>query len=155
MEQIKAISLWQPFASLVVGGFKRYETRSWFPHYRGLLAIHATKKFPVHAQRLCGVEPFKSWLLAMGYEDYGDLPTGAVLGVVKLELVYGTEIIRGYLEAAELAMGDFSDKRFAWLLTDPQRFAEPIPARGKQGLWTWGAEVVETDRGLVITAELI
>lgn len=26
---LKTISLWQPWASLLVGGYKKYETRSW------------------------------------------------------------------------------------------------------------------------------
>ncbi len=40
---IKAISLWQPWASLVAAHVKRHETRHWSTEYRGLLAIHAAK----------------------------------------------------------------------------------------------------------------
>jgi len=43
MDEIKAISLWQPWASLVIGGHKQFETRSWRTRYRGLLAIHAAR----------------------------------------------------------------------------------------------------------------
>lgn len=42
---MKAISLWQPWASLVAVGAKKIETRSWATKYRGSLAIHATKKW--------------------------------------------------------------------------------------------------------------
>jgi len=41
---IKAISLWQPWASLVANGLKLYETRGWPTKYRGVLAIHAAKR---------------------------------------------------------------------------------------------------------------
>jgi len=41
---MKAISLWQPWASLVACGAKRFETRSWPTRYRGPLLIHAAKK---------------------------------------------------------------------------------------------------------------
>lgn len=43
---MKAISLWQPWATLWVLQIKRNETRSWaFPHwYTGSVAIHAAKK---------------------------------------------------------------------------------------------------------------
>ena len=41
---IKALTLWQPWASLIAWGEKQYETRSWSTEYRGLLAIHASKR---------------------------------------------------------------------------------------------------------------
>lgn len=40
---MKAISLWQPWASLIAHGVKTIETRSWSTPYRGPLAIHAAK----------------------------------------------------------------------------------------------------------------
>lgn len=33
--------------------------------------------------------------------------------------------------------GDYSPGRFAWLLADIKPLPEPIPAKGKQGLWNW------------------
>ena len=41
---MKAISLWQPWASLIALGKKRIETRSWYTDYRGPIAIHAAKR---------------------------------------------------------------------------------------------------------------
>ncbi len=43
---MKAIVLWQPWASLVALGVKTIETRSWSTKYRGPLAIHAAAKKP-------------------------------------------------------------------------------------------------------------
>lgn len=40
---MKAITLTQPWATLVAIGAKRIETRSWATRYRGPLAIHAAK----------------------------------------------------------------------------------------------------------------
>jgi hypothetical protein len=40
---VKALSLWQPWASLIPLGTKTIETRSWSTRYRGPLAIHAAK----------------------------------------------------------------------------------------------------------------
>ena len=42
---MKAISLKQPWAWLIVKGIKDVENRTWLTHYRGLLLIHASKKF--------------------------------------------------------------------------------------------------------------
>jgi hypothetical protein len=55
---MKALSLWQPHATLVAIGAKPYETRSWETSYRGPLAIYATVNFPKQARLLCGQEPF-------------------------------------------------------------------------------------------------
>lgn len=40
---MKAITLTQPWASLVACGAKKIETRSWRTHHRGWIAIHAAK----------------------------------------------------------------------------------------------------------------
>ena len=41
---MKAITLYQPYASLIAVGVKRFETRSWATNYRGPIAIHAGMK---------------------------------------------------------------------------------------------------------------
>src|SRR6266567_3747703 len=64
---IPALTLTQPFATLVAGGAKHLETRSWSTSYRGPLAIHAAKGFPADAEALCEVSPFREALLALGY----------------------------------------------------------------------------------------
>ena len=46
MKEVKAITIWQPWASLLACGAKRYETRSWATNYRGPIAIHAAAKRP-------------------------------------------------------------------------------------------------------------
>jgi activating signal cointegrator 1 len=46
---MKAISICQPWATLIVIGAKRFETRSWKTDYRGILAIHASKTKVPHA----------------------------------------------------------------------------------------------------------
>lgn len=46
---MKALTLWQPWASLVAVGAKTIETRSWRTSYRGRLAIHAAKAASVEA----------------------------------------------------------------------------------------------------------
>lgn len=41
---MKAITIWQPWASLLACGAKKYETRGWATRYRGPIAIHAAKR---------------------------------------------------------------------------------------------------------------
>lgn len=39
--------------------------------------------------------------------------------------------------ASQLPYGDFSPGRYAWLIDNVQSVDPPIPARGRQGLWSW------------------
>ena len=44
---MKALTLWQPWASLVALGVKTIETRGWRTDYRGPLLIHASAAIPL------------------------------------------------------------------------------------------------------------
>jgi hypothetical protein len=49
---VKALTLHQPWASLVAVGAKTIETRSWSTLYRGPVAIHAGLRVPEHGLRV-------------------------------------------------------------------------------------------------------
>ena len=78
MNIVKAITLYQPYASLIIAGQKRFETRTWGAQYSGLLVIHAGKTLDVET----GNRTFMYHLLASGIGDYRNLPLGAHFGVV-------------------------------------------------------------------------
>jgi hypothetical protein len=46
-----------------------------------------------------------------------------------------SEWVRDRVGKDELMLGDFSNGRYAWKLSDPEMFKEPIPARGFQRIW--------------------
>ena len=120
---MKALTVRQPWASLIAGKRKRYETRSWLTHYRGLLAIHAGK----NASEIQN-------------EDIGRFPLGAIVAVAEIVQCHRTEDIRDSLCDEALGVGDFSSGRFAWELHNVKSIEPPIPARGFQGLWEWMGE---------------
>ena len=129
---LKALTLWQPWATLVVHGVKRYETRSWSTSHRGLLAIHAAKRMVSAGE----FERFADLLAPLGYGRPEDLTRGCVLGTVEVLGVQRTPEIRDQLDERELRLGDYSNGRYAWELGDPRVWAVPVPVRGQQGLWT-------------------
>jgi activating signal cointegrator 1 len=131
---MKAISLWQPWATLVAIGGKQYETRSWFSKYRGLLAIHAAKRMDQIQIEYCLQEPFRSVLKASGYKDH-DMPLGAIIAVVKIVDVHKTEAIVKSLNKQEQAFGNYMTGRYAWKLEMVKRLEKPIPMKGSQGLF--------------------
>lgn len=129
---MKALTLTQPWATLVILGIKKIETRGWSTPYRGTIAIHSSKAwtpdergFARELHRDMDVLPITP----------SALPMGMVLGTVRLVDVVPTYSI--HPTKLEESLGDYSPDRFAWILEDPQPYDEPIPARGALGLWTF------------------
>jgi hypothetical protein len=124
----KALSIHQPWASLIVAGRKRVENRTWWPAFRGPILIHASRTtvdlprdFPDRAP--------------------ADCPTGVLLGVAVLVDVVG-------FDPETETVSDETAARWPWLATDPYSFGPwcwvlqharplpvPVPIRGCQGLW--------------------
>lgn len=130
---IRALSLHQPWATLVAVGAKRIETRSWQTAHRGLLAIHATRDLPREGAALCHASPFREALLAAGLAGPDDLPRGCVVAIARL--VDCTPIVAPPPEP-EATFGDYTLGRVAWRLDDVWQLPRPIAARGAQGVWS-------------------
>ncbi|AWP28802.1 ASCH domain-containing protein [Paenibacillus sp. Cedars] len=147
---MKAITIIQPWATLIALGEKQLETRSWPTKHRGELAIHAGKKIDREA---CEVAEIKAALMRHGY-TVESLPTGAVVAIASMTecwsigmdyqsgmpLLYHAE--RGREETRivglkESKSGFYYPGRFAWEMANVNRLLEPIPAKGMQGFWNW------------------
>lgn len=147
---MKAISLWQPWSSLLAHGKKRVETRHWPTSYRGDLLIHAAKKWNQELYELANSEPFKTCLCEIFGKETSDLvwhawkgvlPFGEIVGKVTLVDCVRTE---GFVPGeVERHFGDYSRGRYAWLCEEFTPFAEPIPFRGHQSLFDVPDGVVE------------
>ena len=143
---MKVISLYQPFASLVVCGAKQFETRSWDTQYRGPLLIHATKSMPRWCIEIIAHSDSQQFLNAGLYES--KIPQGFIIGQVELVRTLRSEdwkeekTIEGQeLWSFEYEHGDYSPNRFAWELKNPVRFVNPIPAKGSQGFWNFDINI--------------
>lgn len=133
---LKAISLWQPWASAMAEGRKRNETRGHLTHYRGELAIHASKRKPTAAE-FPGMEAERLAFIECG-------TFGAIVCVVKLYDCLPTDLIkRGDFHVLdphiigkdEYDLGDYSPGRFAWMTHSLVKLREPVPISGRQGFF--------------------
>jgi len=148
---MKAITLTQPWATLVAIGAKRIETRSWSTRYRGPVAIHAAKSYPRWARETCDEGPFRK---ALGRLDPNGLLRGYVVATANLVAIVPTISFIEYFEKPDpqnwpcpfegfaltpddFSFGDFAEGRYAWLLADVKPLPTPVPASGKLGLWEW------------------
>ena len=148
---MKAISLWQPWASLVAVKAKQIETRSWATSYRGQLAIHAARR-PMDEDGLALLESLPGFVLTLMFHGRkvdlspGALPLGAVVATGRLVSCQAMgettpEVLRFIerrrLDEIEVRAGHYASGRFAWFLRDVQVVEPACAARGRQGLWEW------------------
>lgn len=143
---MKAITIKQPWATLIALGEKQFETRSWQTKHRGPIAIHAGKSIDKDA---CEDSWIKGVLAEHGVTSWKQLPTGVVLATVNLEECFKVGETLGHasvlragellktINGLEVAFGDYTEGRFAWELTNLQVLPEPVPAKGQLSLWEW------------------
>ena len=126
---MKALTLRQPWASLVAVGAKRWETRSWATGHRGQLAIHAA----AHWRPETAADIPWARALAIRPDEWERLPRGAVIAIAEITACLPAELVDP--GAPESLFGDFTPGRWAWRLEGVRVLAPPLPARGRLGLW--------------------
>ncbi|MEG3875770.1 ASCH domain-containing protein [Microcoleus sp. herbarium7] len=135
-KDIPALTLWQPWASLIQQEVKRIETRSWATNYRGPIAIHAAKK-PVYTDIPELLD------LLQGDEKP---PLGAVVAIVNLiDCVEMTPEFIAEQTQVELKCGDWEPGRFAWILEIIRPVVPPIQVSGGQKLWNWSGTSIAAE----------
>ncbi|MDD2435301.1 MAG: ASCH domain-containing protein [Bacilli bacterium] len=119
---MKVISIKQPWASLIVHGYKPYEYRSWKTLYRGELLIHASKTYN------------KQDVLKFNHLGI-DFPTGCIIGKVMLEDCI--KVSPEFKKNNQLIYGLTKDyEGYAWVLTNPL-FLDKIYLKGRLNLWDY------------------
>lgn len=116
---MKALTVWQPWAWLIVRGFKPVENRPWFTSFRGEVLIHAGKRYDDSfdarwAEQLIGGP--------MPPQSFFDNLRGGIVGVARI-----TDCVRHH--DSPWFFGPYG-----FVLDDaaPLPF---IPCRGQQGLF--------------------
>lgn len=123
---MKVLSIKQPWASLIVSGYKKFEFRSWKTKYRGELYIHASKTIETK-----NLKNFESLNL--------DFPTGCIIGKVNLEdcIEVNAEFENELIKANSLVYGLSKGRDgYAWKLTNPSK-VEKIYVNGKLSIWEY------------------
>lgn len=138
MNDWTVLTLTQPWASLIMLGAKKQETRSWKTPYRGKLYIHASKTFPLSSQKLCFTWPFSEYINI----NKEALPLGKIIGCVELYDILTTQNVLENMKYSEsegsqeeFRFGDYTPGRFVWMLRDPVILPKPIETKGSLSLW--------------------
>ena len=127
---MKVISLTEPYATLIRNGIKTIETRSWKTNYRGKLYIHAS------ATRIPAKTRTNTALMALVGDaelNHGKIICACELAdCVEMTEAYITEIQKN---GNEYISGIYEVGRYAWILKDIVALDDPIPAKGRLGIW--------------------
>lgn len=172
MDSIRCLSLWQPWATLLVSGVTSIETRKWKLWHAGPLLIHASRAWKKRTSQLASSEDYRPFLTSIGvnFDIKGgarkawNLPRGAIVGMVNMVGCVPTEHItvgapgsvfapmtmslpsgkRGlHISRREYQLGNFGEGRFAIVCEEQVRFGVPIPYRGSTSVFEVPREVVE------------
>lgn len=135
---MKALTISQPYASLIVSGTKWIENRTWPTSYRGELAIHAGK----------GTQ-------YLSRDELAKYPSGCVIAIAKLTACVSMQeifdrdqvlhrrhhVIKETSKTwSQAARHTHASGPWCWILEDVQP-VEPIYIAGKQGLWSFDGEL--------------
>ena len=135
--ELPAISLWQPWASLIFTGRKRHETRDWrLPrsYDRGCKVIlHAAKTRSGYRDTHDALDRICREEFGVSYD--AALPLGCALGFVWLDGCLATNGRETAATDDDFECGNFMPGRFAWRITKFEAFATPVQMRGRQGFW--------------------
>lgn len=133
--RVLALTLTQPWATLVIEGIKQWETRAWHPTADApfTIWIHASRKIDKHV--FTEKPEIGRWLRGAGYNRFSDLPLGALLGTVTYLGSRPTEVVSGTITAQEITLGDYTPGRWAWAFGGPHKLPQVHPIKGSVGLW--------------------
>lgn len=111
---MKAISIKQPWAYLILNGYKPLENRSWRTKIRGRVLIHAGKEIDEEAVKRFEITEY--------------LPTGCILGSVEIE----DTIPSNHPDIVNNPWNNFAG--WCWSLKNPEKIT-PFKYKGQLGFF--------------------
>jgi len=125
---MKALTVKQPWASLICSGIKDVENRTWSTKFRGRILIHAAMK-PLKFDDAVNYMSIEMLKQAVDFHWSTDHVVGVIMGSVEIvDCVVNHPSI--WAEAT-----DNHRVIWNWVLANPILFKEPIPAKGALSLW--------------------
>ena len=128
---MKVLTIKQPWAAIVIEGYKKYEFRSWKTNYRGKILIHAGLSLEKDME-----ERFKEYNL--------NYKCGYIIGEAELvDCILVDEKFNEELKEINSLVYAKSNhvEKYAWKLENIKKYDKPIPCKGKLGLWNYEGEI--------------
>ena len=130
---MKDLTIKEPWATLIVDGYKKYEFRSWKTNYRGKILIHAGMSLESDT-----LKRFKNYNLTCS--------KGAIIGeadlvdCIKVDEEFINELRK--IDSVVYALSNHSEN-YAWKLENVIKYDNPIYVKGKLGLWNYDTSCLQ------------
>lgn len=127
---MKSLTIKQPWATLIVDGYKEYEFRSWKTKYRGKILIHAGLSLEKDTDNR-----FKEYNLNHEY--------GCIIGEAEItDCILVDEEFNDKIRKMNPLVYAKSNhvETYAWKLENIKKYENPIYVKGKLGLWNYEVE---------------
>lgn len=127
---MKVLTIREPWASLIVNGYKEYEFRSWKTNYRGKILIHTSSIMDKDM-----LDRFKDYNL--------DYITGAIIGEAEIVdcILVDKEFNDDLRDKNPVVYGRSNHtETYAWKLDNVKKYDKVIYTKGKLGLWNYEME---------------
>ena len=127
---MKVLTIKEPWATLIIEGYKKYEFRSWKTKYRGKILIHAGMSIEKDM-----LERFKEYNL--------DYSKGAIIGEAEIvDCILVDEEFNEKLRKINKTVYGRSNhvETYAWKLENVIKYEKPIYIKGQLGLWNYNFE---------------
>ena len=125
--KVKVLTIKEPWATLIINGYKKYEFRSWKTNYRGKLLIHAGKG--VDKEILCN---FKDYNLEYSCGEI--IGEAEIVDCILVDEKFNKELRN--INSLIYSKNNYVDK-YAWKLENIKKFDKKISIKGKLGLWNY------------------
>lgn len=122
---MKALSIRQPYAWLIVNGFKDVENRTWHTGYRGPVLIHAGKTYPKRDH----ADDYESWA-KRGYPADRDSMLGGIVGIATITGCVTSSASKWWIGPV------------GFTLSDARPLPALIPCKGELGFFDVPADVL-------------
>lgn len=124
---MKAITIREPWATLIIEGYKEYEFRSRKINYRGKILIHAGQTLEKNM-----VDRFKEYNLE--YSCGFIIGEATITDCILVDEKFNKELNR--LNSIVYSSSNHKET-YAWKLENVKKYDKPIPYKGKLGLWNY------------------
>ena len=131
---MKALTIKEPWATLIIEGYKKYEFRSWKTNYRGKILIHSGLLLEKDM-----VKRFEEYKL--NYKCGYIIGEAEIVDCIKVDEEFNQELIR----INPIVYGKSNHvETYGWKLENVKKYDNPMPCKGKLGIWNYEGDLYET-----------
>lgn len=127
---MKVLTIREPWCSLIIEGYKKYEFRDWKTNYRGKILLHSAMSLEKD--------------MLNRFKDYDIKYTcGAIIGEACLVdcVLVDNKFLDKLRKINPIVYGKSNHvEKYAWKLENVIKYDKPIYCKGKLGLWDYDME---------------